>query len=224
MLFISHIYTAIKLQKQLKIKNSNTYYFASVLPDIRYTSNLERKSTHVPVDTLHKYFQVNSDHYKGYYLHLFVDEYMGHWHFHEQLRTQYPQFLQPFLKPIFLNVILELYAWEHLNKKHPVVLDNRFYENYKKFGMKEPDVMNYASYLQSMLDDFSVATATKVILSDPKLADNKKVAKYKHIGSFLVHFPLLKWYLLSRVDQIYEAFITDLQKQVLPTLSSKAVC
>lgn len=220
MLFISHIYTAFRLQKRLKVKNASTYYFASILPDIRYTTNLERKSTHVVVENLRKYFRINSDHYKGYFLHLFIDEYMGQWQFHVRLRAQYPRFLQPFLKPILLNVILELYAWEHLQKRRQVVLDNHFYAEYENFGIKEPDLVNYASYIQAMLDNFSIDTATRVILSDPKLAGNKKVAKYKQIGSLILNLPPLKWYLLSRVHQTYEAFVDDLERQVLPTISS----
>lgn len=218
MLFISHIYTAFRLQKRLKIKNADTFYFATILPDIRYTTNLERKRTHIPVESLRKYFRTHSDHYKGYFLHLFIDEYMGQWQFHERLRAAYPKFLQPFLKSIFLNVILELYAWEHLQKKRPITLDNSFYEDYKKFGMKKLDVANYASYIQAMLDNFSIETASRVILSDPKLADNKKVAKYKQIGSVILNLPPLKWYLLSRVHQTYEAFVDDLQQQVLPAV------
>lgn len=42
MLFLSHIFTAMKLQEKLEVQQKNTYYFASVLSDIRYVTNLGR--------------------------------------------------------------------------------------------------------------------------------------------------------------------------------------
>ncbi len=214
MLFVSHIYTASRLKKSLKVTNSNKYYLASVLPDIRYITDLERKRTHVRLGDLKKYFKTDSDLYKGYYLHLFIDEYMGQWQFHEKLRAQYPALLRPFLKSLLLNMILEIYVREHLDKWGKIKLDSTFYLEYKKFGMKPQDVRNYASYIQAMLDNFSVETATKVILSDPKLSDNKKVAKYKKIGAFILNVAPLKWYLLSKAHLIYERFVEDLEKQM----------
>jgi len=215
MLFISHIYTATRLQKQLKIQRGDVYCFASVLPDIRYVTNLERKRTHVQLESLQKYFRSDSDLYKGYYLHLLIDEYMGQWGFHERLRAQYPKMLQSLLKPILLNVILELYAWEHLNKTHRIRLNATYFPEYRKFGMKQAEVERYASYIQAMLDDFSIETATQVILSDPKLADNKKVAKYKQIGSLILNFAPLKWYLLGKVHHIYNLFVKDLERRIV---------
>lgn len=215
MLFISHIYTATKLRNQLQVKNDNTYFLAAVLPDIRYTTGLERARTHVSLSDLEKYFPKNSDLYKGYYLHLLIDEYMAQWDFHGQLQARYPSFLQKAFKPLLLNVILELYAWEHLKKLPSIQLDTTFNPAYKKFGMTQSDVTNYASYIQAMLDDFSIETATKVITADPKLASNAKVARYKQIGAIILKIAPLKWYLTSRAHVVYEAFVEDLRNQLV---------
>ncbi len=214
MLSISHIYTANRLMAKLKVKKKETYYLATILPDIRYTTTLDRKRTHVPSNTLQKYLGKESDLYKGYFLHLWIDENMGDWGFYDKLRARFPFLLRKLLAKSFLNVIIELYCLEQLKQYSPIYLDDTFHKEFLKFGIRKKDFVAYQQKMQSILLNPTIHHVESVLLSDPKLKDNKKLKKYVRFGKLILGIPSIRNFLTTKVDGVHAEFVKEIKHHV----------
>ncbi len=199
---------------KFKVKGKETYYLATILPDIRYTATIDRKRTHVPSDKLHEYFDKESDLYKGYFLHLWIDENMGDWGFYDKVRAQFPFFFRKLLAKSLLNVVIELYCLEQLKPYFPIYLDNAFHEEFKKFGIQKKDFLTYQQKMQSILLNPTIAHIESVLFSDPKLKDNKKLKKYVRFGKLVLGVPSIRNFLTSKIHKVHMEFVTEIKTHV----------
>lgn len=210
MLLISHIYTAIQLKKIANPEDEGVYYLTSILPDIRYTASIKRESTHIHLSQLKNIFKESSDKYKGYYLHLLIDEHMGEWDFLDKLKRQYPKLIQKVLRASLLNVIIEIYCLEQIKKLPTIILSKKYDNDYKKLGINADDFDSYYLSVQLILNGLSIESIENVLLHDEKFKNVQKVQFYKDIGKFITRNQLVKRYLISKVDKIYTSFVSEL--------------
>ena len=215
MLLISHIYTAVRLKSVANPKSESVYYTASILPDIRYTASIPREKTHINLNHAKNIFKKDSDNYKGYYLHLLIDEYMGKWDFLGKLKDEYPKIVQKMLKTPLLNVIIEIYCLEKIKKLPKIILNKSYDSAYKKLGINQKDFDDYLLSIQAILDDYSIESMENVLLHDEKFKNIKKVQLYRKIGKFIINNGPIKTYLISKIGGVYDLFITDLNAQYL---------
>lgn len=214
MLLISHIYTATKLIDTAKPKDKSVYYLTAILPDIRYTASIKRESTHIQLPQIKNIFPKNSDDYKGYYLHLLIDEYMGEWDFLNKLKNRYPKLIQKLLKTALLNTLLEIYCLDKIKILPKITLSKKYNISYKKLGINENDFNNYRKSIQAILDNYSYESIENILLNDKNFKNIKKVQLYRKIGKFINNNSLIRNYLINKVEKTYNSFILDLEKNL----------
>lgn len=211
MLFLSHIYTAFCLKDKIKPNDDSVYFLCSILPDIRYTANIEREKTHVQISSLDKVFKKTSDEYKGYKLHLLIDVFMNEWEFLDKLKSNYPKFIHRFLKTPVLNTVVDIYSYEKIVRKEKIFLSRVYNTNYKKLGIAKKDLKEYVDIMQKILSNFSMETVEEFILTDKKLKNIKKLQTYRKIGKFIMNNRIVRNYLVSKVDKVFISFLIDLE-------------
>lgn len=210
MLFYSHLVFADLIRKQIKITNTNDYYFGSVFPDIRYYLKMPRTFTHLGSDEILNYiteYPHEKNFLTGYYFHCLLDE------------MDVPSFVSDkFLSKLLTNVVtpkvktvlLEYYFKEKVSGFEPLVhLEN---DITSEFTIKSEALKAYTSLLNDYMktDSLSVIVAT---LEKMGLSKFGSVEKYLSAAEFLEHHEHTRHLLFKALDldTLNELVLTKLE-------------
>jgi hypothetical protein len=109
----SHLVIAAELEKDIRPRQANEYYWGAVVPDIRYLADMQRDETHLSAESileyLNKYPELDSF-IKGYLIHCLTD--LVDLHALLNQRILFRPILQSFPHQ-FMPVMLESYFIEH---------------------------------------------------------------------------------------------------------------
>jgi hypothetical protein len=109
----SHLVIAAELEKDIRPRQANEYYWGAVVPDIRYLADMQRDQTHLSAESILEYLDIYPDldsFIKGYLVHCLTDLVDLHALLNQRI------LFRPILQSLphqFMPVMLESYFIEH---------------------------------------------------------------------------------------------------------------
>lgn len=219
MLFLTHLYFAQQVHGQLKVKDLKDYYLGAVLPDIRYFSGIPRPTTHRPLPEIDILLsdKALSDLRQGVKVHLSLDELVHTRKLYVQAKQSYPRLLQRLATPQFLNIVFELYALDYFRRQPTIQLSTTYHPELEKLSISQPDLIDFATKINSILQHLTIKQVENVIFSTARLRQSKKIGLYRLIGKVLLNLPPIKSYFTSRAKPHFLAFEKDFIASIMTT-------
>ncbi len=184
----SHIKTANYLEAFLKPNSLKDYYLGAIIPDIRYYCNINKRITHISLQTinsyLYKYPHLKSF-FLGYFVHILADEYPN---YHSLFNTAFKPFITKF-KKYKLSPIIEFYFLDTVSLQINISTNgNSFLDN---LGIQESSVKVFAQTINTFLKSPSIEAGLD-IANNLSIINNKEIDKYLGTIHFMNKHKLLR--------------------------------
>lgn len=210
MLFYSHLVIAHKFEELFKPQDRAAYYTGSIIPDIRYFTDLPREQTHLELNeilNLKKSFPEEESFLDGFFLHCLIDEKDTH----NILFSIYPNcLLRDILPRSFAVVIIELYF---MKKYHlEIKLSDKGNRFLNEIGITDKQLSEYTAEMNKFIKTPGFEAGLESV-KNLGLFSKKGTQKYLKKARFLDRHKLFQKFLfklfrLKKIEKIIEEKLT----------------
>lgn len=218
MLLYTHLSIAKLLLSKGLIKNSvnlnspselSRYYLASILPDIRYLMQIDRKVTHPSLFEFEAAvrFVDQPTFVWGYRIHLIADEIENTFPLRKHIRNHFwflPNFFLKKISGTVMRLLFELYYMEKIPPDFPLYFEENDFT--RRLGIQKGDVEKYQALVQQLLESPDWETITKMLGGNMNIKKYKRLRRYYNSASNFGRSPLFKKLLMLRMRKIVSLF------------------
>lgn len=224
MLFYTHLCIArVVLQRHELIQSVSSapdaeadYYLGSILPDVRYFSEIPREQTHPDVECFLSLCRVSDSRAfaLGYLVHLVLDSLESELSVISRVQRQFwffPHRLRMRISPLVSNALVESYYLENVHTDFRI--SDRGNSLTSKLGIEEKAIRTVELHIDAFLRNRTLENVNR-LLRQIGLANNERISRYLQVAAWLDRRPLIRKFMMWRISAVINTVEQSMVREV----------